>query len=375
MRSLGFAAIVVFGIWLASCGSTLDNAGQTGATGSGGTGHAGAAGTGGVGTGGDIAVGGRGGFNTGTGGGIAGTGGSSAGGTGQAGGVGTGGVGTGGVGTGGNCVWANGGGDPQPGPLACNGHSIYAYTGLTATSDGDEIKLVFSGCDVCAGQWSCIDHGDLTALNVEVAGSWATVVGQGFAPNCPVFTVHLRPASSTSEGQFHVTGSFSGADGCHQPVSCPIDEQLALIRGTSGAIRIETADHIPSKCSFNDIWGGSCQDKSFSCNWSFAEFCRDNFRLGECAPTWSAALADTESCAAFNEPRILSCGGYNVHVQGSNTYSTATYYDASSGVAVALLGSSEFGTTCVAGPTQFTPPSCPSATPQQSCPTDAGASD
>jgi len=328
-----------------AAGGTVGSGGKAG--GIAGTGGSSAGGTGG--TGGDIAAGGRGGLN---------------------------GAGTGGGGTGGTCVWANGGGDPQPGPLRCSDHSVYAYTGLTATSDGDEIKLVFSGCDVCAGQWSCIDHGDLTALNVEVAGSWATVIGQGFAPNCPVFTVHLRPASSTSEGQFHVTGSFSGADGCHQPVSCPIDEHFGLVRGTSGAFRIVTADQVPSKCSFNDILGGSCQDGSFSCDWSFVDFCASQPPLGECASTWSAALADTGSCATVNESRILSCGGYNVLVRGSKSYSTATYYDASSGAAVAILGNGDFGTTCSAGPTQFTPPSCPSATPQQQgCPTDAGASD
>jgi len=204
MRALPLAAIAALGISLAACGGAkLDDGKQPGQGGSAGAGAA---------------------FETGA-----------------AGVVGTGGIpgdGPASAGTGGNCVWANGGGDPQPGPLTCGTHNLNAD--ITATADGAQIIVELRGCDACAGKSLCINRGELTEIDVEVDGSWATVTGQGLATDCPVYSAYLHPASPTSVGLIHITGAFGGADQCHQPLSCPIDELFAISRADDGSVSIAT---------------------------------------------------------------------------------------------------------------------------------------
>jgi len=324
-RRLGWTALLV-AAGLGACGSSkLGNGGSAGAASSGGTG--GSAGTSGA-------------------------------------------VGVGGSGGSGGCVWPTTQGDPQPGPLTCGADLPF---GVAATIEGAQIKLVFKSCDPCSGDWACINFGHLTAVHVEVEGSWATVVDEGFASPCPVFTAHLLPASADSEGLIHVTGSFSGVDVCQEPLSCPIDKSFMFYRGSDGAVTIGPAGSIEHRCSVSNVAAGSCGGMSFACGNSFQQRCRQEV-TGDCAPTWSAALADTFYCA-YGGAVTFPCGAYNVRVGVVRDASYASYYDASSGALVAGISSDAFGSACYGGPAQFIAPSCPSANPQsQSCPpgSDAG---
>jgi hypothetical protein len=153
-------------------------------------------------------------------------------------------------GTGGtNCTWANGGGDPSPGPLSCategadsgaHGPTFSLLDQVRATIEGSQIRLDFAYCGSCSStNYLCVDRGGAENLHVAVEGSWATLVDQQPASStCSDLVVHLLPSSGVIEGDVRVTGSFYGADQCHQPVSCPLDDLFKISQGDGGVLSV-----------------------------------------------------------------------------------------------------------------------------------------
>ncbi|HEX6271728.1 MAG TPA: hypothetical protein VFZ53_01750 [Polyangiaceae bacterium] len=211
---------------------TTGGAGMTagsGAAPTGGSGGTGAPGEGGAtGTGGTAGTAAAGGAGTGGSGNVPGTGGSSAAGVGGvSGSAGCRPISGAGTGASCNCTWGSGGGDPLPGPLNCQSVPLQP----SATLESSEIVLRVGWCGTC-GRALCVQTGTATALQAEVEGTWATIEEQGLGTdsNCSDFTARLVPEDDEPTGDVRITGSFAGADQCHQSLVCPVNLTYTLTR-------------------------------------------------------------------------------------------------------------------------------------------------
>jgi hypothetical protein len=103
----------------------------------------------------------------------------------------------------------------------------------------------------------------------------------------------------------------------------------------------------------------ACSDpKKLECHDSIAHACATP---GNCVLTWAEAQNDTAFCsiAAQFPPSRADCGGYHVVTVSVIDVSGTYYYDATTGMLVAIVHAGLGGTECVAGPAGgFTLPKC-----------------
>lgn len=120
----------------------------------------------------------------------------------------------------------------------------------------------------------------------------------------------------------------------------------------------------------------SSEPKKLACDSSVAQACATR---SDCVLTWAQAQNDTSFCKGFPFPSSYAeCGGYHVISAPLITDVGANYYyDAVTGMLVAILEVDGVGTRCAAGPAGgFTPPTCTlgSQSPPQ-CSSDGGVAD
>jgi len=106
----------------------------------------------------------------------------------------------------------------------------------------------------------------------------------------------------------------------------------------------------------------ACSDsKKLACRDSIAHFCATP---GNCVVTWADAQNDSFFCsdAAQFPPSRDDCGAYHVVTVSVPDVSGTYYYDAATGMLVAVVLAGFGGTECVAGPSGgFTLPKCTEA--------------
>jgi hypothetical protein len=122
--------------------------------------------------------------------------------------------------------------------------SVHDSLNTSATLEDSEIVLRVGWCGTC-GRYLCFSTGTATSLEAQVDGTWASIDDQGLGtePGCSDFTARLVPDDNESLGDVRVTGSFSGADQCHQALVCPVDITYTLTR--SGAQVVVTRSSEP----------------------------------------------------------------------------------------------------------------------------------
>jgi hypothetical protein len=113
---------------------------------------------------------------------------------------------------------------------------------------------------------------------------------------------------------------------------------------------------------------GACaskDDSALHCSESIDTYCSAGASF--CVRSWSVSLCGTPT------PAFGSCDGYYFSRSAElSTSMTVQYYDKSSGQLVAILFTDADSTKCVAGPADFSPPSCPGHQPPLP-PCDAGS--
>lgn len=106
---------------------------------------------------------------------------------------------------------------------------------------------------------------------------------------------------------------------------------------------------------------GSAQDTgadaAAACPVSIAAYCAGK-ATAECAPTWSAVLADTGFCGGQSRVGEMdyACQPYQVRLLNDVDEGTVSYYDASSGTLLAIVTVGMGGGGCLGGSTTFTVP-------------------
>jgi hypothetical protein len=103
---------------------------------------------------------------------------------------------------------------------------------------------------------------------------------------------------------------------------------------------------------------GCGEPKKLTCDRSVAQACAT---AGSCALTWEQAQDDRLFCpvARSSPPHRIECGSYHAVTVSEVDASTTFYYDAASGMLVAIVQAGLGGTACTAGPAGgFTRPTC-----------------
>ena len=120
---------------------------------------------------------------------------------------------------------------------------------------------------------------------------------------------------------------------------------------------------------------GCDKDRTLVCGASIDQACADP---GRCVLTWDEARIDSALCAdaTLAPPLRIECGAYHVASLSFVGYSRTYYYDAPSGMLVAIVTANAAAqtTTCEAGPAAgFVPPVCTGAGSQALACLDGGA--
>jgi hypothetical protein len=120
---------------------------------------------------------------------------------------------------------------------------------------------------------------------------------------------------------------------------------------------------------------GCDKDRTLACGASIDQACADP---GSCVLTWDEARIDSTFCSeALREPPLrIDCGAYHVASLPFVDYSRTYYYDAATGMLVAIVTANapDRTTTCEAGPEAgFVPPVCMGAGSQTLVCVDGGA--
>ena len=100
------------------------------------------------------------------------------------------------------------------------------------------------------------------------------------------------------------------------------------------------------------------EPKKLTCSRSIAQACA---AAGSCALTWEQAQDDTLFCPDASPflPHRIDCGSYHAVTVSLVDSSTTYYYDAASGMLVAIVQAGPGDTACTAGPDGgFTRPTC-----------------
>jgi hypothetical protein len=102
---------------------------------------------------------------------------------------------------------------------------------------------------------------------------------------------------------------------------------------------------------------GGRADAGAACTMSIAAYCAGRTDA-ECAPTWSAVLADTSFCGGQSTVGEMdyACQPYQVRLLNDIDVGTHSYYDANSGALLAIVTVGMGGGGCLGGSTNFTAP-------------------
>ena len=102
---------------------------------------------------------------------------------------------------------------------------------------------------------------------------------------------------------------------------------------------------------------GGRADAGAACTMSIAAYCAGRTDA-ECAPTWSAVLADTSFCGGQSAGAEMdsACDPYQVRLLNYIDVGTVSYYDANSGALLAIVTVGMGGGVCLGGSTNFAIP-------------------
>jgi hypothetical protein len=164
--------------------------------------------------------------------------------------AGAGGTGGGGGTAGAKCFWGAAGIDPAPGPLSCDRTVRYFQVdgkveGAGGAAGAGTVALSFQWCG-CSATSACFDRGAVSTLSLAVPPELGTL--EAFSGVCSGFThttATIALASGATEGDVVLTGSISGQDQCHQPLTCPIDHTYHVAITGSG---VEVTPNAGSTC-------------------------------------------------------------------------------------------------------------------------------